>query len=224
MSYNIFVQLYQMRAGDTSGFKLRLALCYIVPGVITLLTLIVELAAPQCASIRPKFGTSRCHFYGGVDKFVWLYLPILILLLINSGMFIYVVTNICKNDSGSDSKSGNRSEKRDKMLIYIRLFLGMGITWYFEVINFALSSLEPDPRWLMLTDTLNMCQGVWVFIIFVCKKNVLKVVTRKSNSLYNTIAKQMSIPLRPAKSVKESETGDTTLSISNDPKADPLIT
>jgi len=78
------------------------------------------------------------------------------------------------------------------MLIYIRLFLGMGITWYFEVINFALSSLEPDPRWLMLTDTLNMCQGVWVFIIFVCKKNVLKVVTRKSNSLYNTIAKQMS--------------------------------
>ena len=90
-------------------------------------------------------------------------------------------------------------------------------------------------------------QGVWVFIIFVCKKNVLKVVTRKSNSLYNTIAKQMSskshhsssslslstnvrlfplfpVPLRPAKSVKESETGDTTLSISNDPKADPLIT
>ena len=63
-----------------------------------------------------------------------------------------------------------------------------------------------------ITDTLNMCQvcllqmknsiftftfslflqGVWVFIIFVCKKNVLKVVTRKSNSLYNTIAKQMS--------------------------------
>ena len=57
MSYNIFVQLYQMRAGDTSGFKLRLALCYIVPGVITILTLIVELAAPQCASVRPKFGT-----------------------------------------------------------------------------------------------------------------------------------------------------------------------
>ena len=51
--------------------------------------------------IVPKFhyiSSSRCHFYGGVDKFVWLYLPILILLLINSGMFIYVVTNICKNE------------------------------------------------------------------------------------------------------------------------------
>ena len=44
------------------------------------------------------------------------------------------------------------------MLIYIRLFLGMGITWYFEILNFALSALDPDPRWLVLTDTLNMCQ------------------------------------------------------------------
>ena len=47
---------------------------------------------------------------------------------------------------------------RDKMMIYSRLFLGMGITWYFEILNFALSSLELDPRWMVLTDTLNMCQ------------------------------------------------------------------
>ena len=43
----------------------------------------------------------------------------------------------------------------DKMLIYVRLFLGMGITWYFEIINFA---LDPHPHWTALTDTLNMCQ------------------------------------------------------------------
>ena len=79
------------------------------------------------------------------------------------------------------------------MMIYSRLFLGMGITWYFEILNFALSSLELDPRWMVLTDTLNMCQvtrsqdihqtlllqGVWVFIIFVCTKNVWRVVTGK---------------------------------------------
>ena len=92
------------------------------------------------------------------------------------------------------------------MMIYSRLFLGMGITWYFEILNFALSSLELDPRWMVLTDTLNMCQvtrsqdihqtlslqGVWVFIIFVCKRNVYNVVTGKWKNLYNTIAKQMS--------------------------------
>jgi hypothetical protein len=61
-----------------------------------------------------------------------------------------------------------------------------------KTINFALSSLELDPRWMVFTDTLNMCQGVWVFIIFVCKKNVYNVVTGKWKNLYNTIAKQMS--------------------------------
>ena len=59
MSYNIFVQVYKMspQQGIDKYFLLRVALCYIVPGLITLVTLIVELTAPQCASVRPKFGT-----------------------------------------------------------------------------------------------------------------------------------------------------------------------
>ena len=68
-----------------------------------------------------------------------------------------MLLHLCSSGSGSTGGS-SRKEKRDKMLIYIRLFLGMGITWYFEILNFALSSLEPDPRWLIFTDTLIMCQ------------------------------------------------------------------
>ena len=124
MSYSIFFDLYQDRTRHPPKrltdkyFTLRVSICYIVPGLITLLTLIVELTAPQCASVRPKFGTRYndasgkrswrkkiflflfryCHFYGGVDKFIWLYLPILVLLLVNTGMFIYILTNICKTE------------------------------------------------------------------------------------------------------------------------------
>ena len=43
-------------------------------------------------------------------------------------------------------------------MIYVRFFLGTGITWYFEILNFALSSFGLDPRWMVLTDTLNMLQ------------------------------------------------------------------
>ena len=32
-----------------------------------------------------------------MDKFLWLYLPILILLIINTGMFAYITYNIFKN-------------------------------------------------------------------------------------------------------------------------------
>ena len=59
MSYNIFVQLYKMtpQSGIDDRFALRVALCYIIPGLITLVTLIVEFTAPRCSSFRPKFGT-----------------------------------------------------------------------------------------------------------------------------------------------------------------------
>ena len=68
-----------------------------------------------------------------------------------------MLLHLCSSGSGSTGGS-SRKEKRDKMLIYIRLFLGMGITWYFEILNFALSSLELNSSWMVFTDTLNMCQ------------------------------------------------------------------
>jgi len=77
------------------------------------------------------------------------------------------------------------------MCIYLRLFLGMGIIWYFEILAFALTSYKLNANIFILTDTLNMCQGVWAFIIFVCKRNVIKVLRGKSNRLYS-IARQMS--------------------------------
>ena len=45
-----------------------------------------------------------------------------------------MLLHLCSSGSGSTGGS-SRKEKRDKMLIYIRLFLGMGITWYFETLN-----------------------------------------------------------------------------------------
>ena len=47
---------------------------------------------------KKTFSFRSCHFYGGEDKFLWLYLPILVLLLINTGMFIYVVIKTCKTE------------------------------------------------------------------------------------------------------------------------------
>ena len=46
----------------------------------------------------------------------------------------------------------------DQMVIFIRLFLGMGIIWYFEILAFALSNQNIHPNVFIFTDTLNMCQ------------------------------------------------------------------
>jgi len=190
MSYSICRQIHGMKVMDPkTRYMRRLMMAYSIPAAITTLTLIVELAAPHCAAAKPNFGVKSCHFYGGVGKFVWLYLPILLLLFINTAMFVFIAVNIFKNHSSN--KKGSRSEKVDTMCIYLRLFLGMGIIWYFEILAFALTSYKLNANIFILTDTLNMCQGVWAFIIFVCKRNVMKVVRGKSSRLYS-IARQMS--------------------------------
>ena len=47
--------------------------------------------------IESKISLRSCHFYGGVGKFVWLYLPILMLLIVNTAMFVFIAVNIFKN-------------------------------------------------------------------------------------------------------------------------------
>ena len=65
---------------------------------------------------------------------------------------------ICDFSSSSSKAGASRSEKMDTMCIYLRLFLGMGIIWYFEILAFALTSYNLNPNIFILTDTLNMCQ------------------------------------------------------------------
>jgi len=148
---------------------------------------IVELSvADPCHPIKPKFGVDgMCLFYGKLDKFVWLLGPILVMLMINTFMFSYIAVMVFRQQRKmTASKHGGsiRGELLDKMVLYLRLFFGMGIIWYFEVISFYYGG-----EWSTVTDVINMMQGVWVFLTFVCKKNVLQVILRKRDRLYSAV-------------------------------------
>jgi len=195
MSYNIFNKIHGMkvmRIGQRPDFLWKKMLIgYGIPATISLATFIVEVTAPRCAEIRPKFGHKSCLFYGKLDKFVWLYLPILVLLIINTFMFVYITINVLmnrKNESKQSGKQGGRLERIDHICLYLRLFFGMGIIWYFELLTFAVGEAASEEVFYF-TDVLNMLQGVWVFLTFVCKKNVIKVVTRKTDKLYSEVRK-----------------------------------
>ena len=57
MSYSISRQIFNLVIHNKQHrFRRRLAITYSIPSLVTLITMIVELAAPRCASARPKFG------------------------------------------------------------------------------------------------------------------------------------------------------------------------
>ena len=79
----------------------------------------------------------------------------------------------------------------------------MGIIWYFEILAFLVGDGE-EQSWgyFTITDCINMLQvyetyqkitdkqmfqGVWVFMTFVCKRNVIEVITLKRDRLYSAV-------------------------------------
>eukprot|EP00092_Neocalanus_flemingeri_P013361 GFUD01014405.1.p1 GENE.GFUD01014405.1~~GFUD01014405.1.p1 ORF type:complete len:735 (+),score=104.42 GFUD01014405.1:71-2275(+) len=195
MSYEIFKQLKGLKhvfGSEKSNSILGQALTgYGLPLVTCFITLLVELYAPFCSPYRPKFGHRSCLFYGKLDKFLWFYGPILLMLMINSCMFCYISFTICKNSmfvaGGNQTKGGFGKELMDKGCLYLRLFLGMGVIWYFEIISWYTGNEHQDQKWAYVFDVINMMQGVWVFLIFVCKRNVLKVILKQKDKLYSTV-------------------------------------
>ena len=48
-------------------------------------------------------------------------------------------------------------------------------------------------------------QGVWVFIIFVCKRNVVQVLLKKKDRLYSTVAARRSSRARTSSTGNSSD-------------------
>ncbi|TRY73580.1 hypothetical protein TCAL_05031 [Tigriopus californicus] len=121
---------------------------YSVPISITLLTLLIEIVGPSCSTYRPRFAEERCFFADRSGKFFWFYLPITGMLVINMVMFVKVVIAMTRVN-----------QEKDK----------------FQLQNQS-GGKRTEKRDRYFTDILNMCQGFYIFFVFVCKRNVFKVI------------------------------------------------
>ena len=124
-------------------------------------------------------------------------------------MFTLTTIVICKTDA--DQRKANRKQsdnKWDKFLVYLKLFIGMGFIWIFEIISGLAKDQVHESSWYF-TDILNMFQGLYVFVCFVCKRNVIFAIlgvndSRKDTSVVQTL-KQRLLPERFS-SVQERQT------------------
>ena len=69
--------------------------------------------------------------------------------------------------------------RMNRFLLFLKLFIIMGFIWIFDIISGLIGDKDiPEHHWYFI-DCLNMLQGVFVFIIFVCKRNVFNVVFQR---------------------------------------------
>ena len=66
----------------------------------------------------------------------------------------------------SKKSSGQRQQTMDRVCLYLRLFMGMGVIWYFEIISWAAGAEQA--KWTYFFDCFNMLQVVF------CRKTLEK--------------------------------------------------
>ena len=81
--------------------------------------------------------------------------------------------------------------------IIFSLFLLMGVSWMNELISFVAKG--PSSVWIF-TDVLNILTGVYVFIIFVCKPKVLKLL-KKRLPFVEQVSERMHLAIRKTNTI-----------------------
>merc|ERR1712218_267227 len=68
----------------------------------------------------------------------------------------------------------------ERFLLFLKLFIGMGIMWTFEIIAGLSGDVTDESVW-HFTNVLIMLQGFYVFLIFACKRNVYEALFKKTD-------------------------------------------
>lgn len=100
-----------------------------------------------------------------------------------------------------------------RFMLYLKLFIVMGVNWLAEIISWAMET-EKNGYLFYVTDFGNSLQGVLIFLIFVCKKRVLRLLNKKLCSQIqiwktsNNLSSRTTLSTFSRASTKNKETGN----------------
>ncbi|XP_066587466.1 G-protein coupled receptor Mth2-like [Prorops nasuta] len=165
--------------------------------------------------IRPQFGIQSCWFTTDAAKAIYFYGPMGITVICNICLFISTAIKIGKHKKDTahhlkSSESRRHDDNKQWFNLYLKLFIVMGINWSMEIISWLCKG-EPPYIWY-ITDLANSLQGLIIFVIFVWKDKIKRLLLKKfgchnngvlsrnsTRSVYNSTASRTcttSIPLQ----------------------------
>ncbi|XP_064108444.1 uncharacterized protein LOC135216861 [Macrobrachium nipponense] len=180
MCFDIWWTLRSMRLGpepsEQSRLRFRLYSLYSwgCPFVIAVISVIIDSLPEDIEVIRPRFGETTCWFDSNVgSESIWVYFYgiILVIIIVNILFFCHVMYILLAQQRDSTLEK-TRKQNRERLCLYVKLFIVMGITWLAEVVSWQQGSC----KFWIATDVINCLQGVFIFLMYICKKNDLQRV------------------------------------------------
>ncbi|CAG0903909.1 unnamed protein product [Darwinula stevensoni] len=110
-----------------------------------------------------------------VGTILYFYGPVAFLLLVNVGFFALTSHQLIRNAKKTAQLTSSQKPSQNFWL-YLKLFVVMGLSWITEVISFLVKG--PEEYWIF-TDAINCFQGLFIFVIVICKKDTLEILRRR---------------------------------------------
>ncbi|XP_047991095.1 G-protein coupled receptor Mth2-like isoform X3 [Leguminivora glycinivorella] len=157
------------------------------PTGLTIIMAALEFSGLPAHPAMPMLRQQGC-FLHGTSKLLYLYGPMMILCVANIVFFILTAWKITqikqqtqKTLKSKDSATTDQHRNdRQRLLLYVKLFTIMGINWILEII----SGQYPQTNIVFrIIDVYNVMIGVFIFIIFVCKRKIFRLMKKRYNQM-----------------------------------------
>ncbi|XP_025159131.1 G-protein coupled receptor Mth2 isoform X3 [Harpegnathos saltator] len=132
--------------------------------------------------IRPEFGAVRCWYKTDKARAVYFYGPMSVTIICNICLFISTALKIVRHKKDTahhlrSSESRRHDDNKQWFNLYLKLFIVMGINWSMEIISWVFKKAPPYVWYL--SDLTNTLQGLIIFIIFVWKDKIKRLLLRR---------------------------------------------
>jgi len=172
---------------EASNKSLLLHILYAqgVPLFITIITIMMDTMNISSDYIVPGMGDIQCFFghekvsdapsFFKTPSFLYFYLIISIIMVSNLLCFLITGYNLISHwvqmkDLQTSANDSNGNGPFTQLRILVTLFILMGVPWILEVVSAA---TNPAWEYSLLLNIINLCQGILIFLVLVCKASVL---------------------------------------------------
>ncbi|XP_011698575.1 PREDICTED: G-protein coupled receptor Mth2-like [Wasmannia auropunctata] len=134
---------------------------------------------------RPKMCTRKFWFGGDHAMTVYFYGPTGTAYVINVFLFVVTALTILYHNKHTasqlrDSESRCYDNHKRKFTMYLKLFIVMGLSWSMGIILWLINASNAISEMVWnISFTIDILQGVFIFILYVCKRKTLRLLLKR---------------------------------------------
>lgn len=175
------------RSGEKKRFLLYSLYAFGSSSVLATVVYLIDIYKLLPQKWLPEIGSKRCWMKDDrLVEAIYVYLPISIIMVTNIVLYsitAYKIWRVQKETSvirhGDSQKHSKLEADTDRFFLYLRLFIIMGATWCMESISWVFDNNIV----FYVSDFLNCVQGFIIFILFVWKPKVKKLIIKRYRSI-----------------------------------------